>query len=119
MNKLTKNILMGIAVVGLAATTILGITYSKYTNAVSGNGETEVAKWNFKVNSETEEFATIKLADTYDASTLTNGKIAPGTKGSFFFKIYNIFNTNFSVSSSNYNFRYNLFKLYKCSFRKW
>lgn len=83
MNKLTKNILMGVAVVGLAATTILGITYSKYTNVVSGDGETQVAKWSFKVNSETEEFATIRLADTYDASTLTNGKIAPGSKGSF------------------------------------
>lgn len=83
MNKLVKNILLGVAVVGFAATTFLGITYSKYTNVVSGDGETQVAKWSFKVNSATEEFATIKLAETYDKETLTNGKIAPGTKGSF------------------------------------
>ena len=83
MNKLAKNILLGVAVVGFAASTFLGITYSKYTNVVSGNGETQVAKWSFKVNSETEEFATIRLADTYDANTLTQGKIAPGTKGKF------------------------------------
>lgn len=83
MNKLAKNILLGVAVIGFAATTILGITYSKYTNVVSGDGETQVAKWSFKVNEQTEEFATIKLADTYDASTLTKGKIAPGTSGSF------------------------------------
>lgn len=83
MNKLAKNVLLGVAVVGFAATTILGITYSKYTNVVSGDGETQVAKWSFKVNEQTEEFATIKLADTYDASTLTKGKIAPGTSGSF------------------------------------
>ncbi len=83
MNKLAKNILLGVAVVGFAASTFLGITYSKYTNVVSGDGETQVAKWSFKVNEQTEEFATIKLADTYDASTLTKGKIAPGTSGSF------------------------------------
>lgn len=83
MNKLAKNILLGVAVIGFAASTFLGITYSKYTNVVSGDGETQVAKWSFKVNKQTEEFATIKLADTYDASTLTKGKIAPGTSGSF------------------------------------
>lgn len=83
MNKLAKNILLGVAVVGFAASTFLGITYSKYTNVVSGDGETQVAKWSFKVNEQTEEFATIKLAETYDKSTLQSGRIAPGTKGSF------------------------------------
>ncbi len=48
-----------------------------------GNGETEIAKWNFVVNDSTEQMETIKLADTYDQDTLINGRIAPGTRGSF------------------------------------
>lgn len=83
MNKLAKKILIGVTVVGIIAGVFIGTTFSKYTNKITGDGETQVAKWSFKVNNETEEFATIKLADTYDKSTLLNGKIAPGTKGSF------------------------------------
>lgn len=83
MGKLNKKILIGIVLIGIIASIFLGITFSKYTTTVTGNGETEVAKWSFKVNDSTEEFATIKLADTYDKTTLLNGKIAPGTSGSF------------------------------------
>lgn len=83
MNKLVKKILVGVTLVGIAASVFLGTTFSKYTNKITGNGETEVAKWNFKVNTATKEFANIKLAETYDESTLLNGKIAPGSKGSF------------------------------------
>ena len=83
MNKLVKRILVGTALVGVLACAIMGLTFSKYTNTIIGNGETEVAKWSFKVNDATEEFATIKLADTYDQETLIDGKIAPGVSGSF------------------------------------
>lgn len=83
MNNLSKKIIAGAALAIIGASAFLGITYSKYTNKITGNGETEIAKWNFKVNQATEEFATIKLAETYDKSTLLNGKIAPGTSGSF------------------------------------
>lgn len=83
MNKLLKNALIGVTAVGIVATAFIGITFSKYTNKISGDGETEIAKWSFKVNEETEEFATIKLAETYDKSSLLNGKIAPGSSGSF------------------------------------
>lgn len=83
MNKLAKRILVGTALVGVLACAFIGLTFSKYTNTIIGNGETEVAKWSFKVNEATEEFATIKLADTYDQTTLIDGKIAPGVSGSF------------------------------------
>lgn len=84
MKNLKKKIIAGAAltVVGVSAI-LLGTTHSKYTNKISGNGETEIAKWYFAVNDSTEEMATIKLADTYDQSTLINGRIAPGTSGSF------------------------------------
>lgn len=83
MNNNTKRIIGGVAfaVIGLSA--FFGITHSKYTNTVSGNGETEIAKWNFKVNSATEQMETIKLADTYDQSTLINNRIAPRNKWEF------------------------------------
>jgi len=83
MKKTKNKILVGVALAVVLASAFLGLTFSKYTTVVTGRGETEVAQWNFKVNNATEEFATIKLADTYDESTLINGKIAPGTSGSF------------------------------------
>ncbi len=83
MKNIAKKVMIGatLAVIGVSA--FLGITHSKYTNKITGNGETEIAKWNFIVNEATEEMATIKLADTYDKDTLINGRIAPGTSGSF------------------------------------
>lgn len=84
MKRLKKKVIVGatLTVVGVSAI-LLGSTHSKYTNKISGNGETEIAKWYFSVNTATETMETIKLADTYDQSTLINGKIAPGTSGSF------------------------------------
>lgn len=83
MNKFLKIGIVGVTLAGIVAGVFINNTFSKYINKVSGDGETEIAKWSFKVNQETEQFATIKLADTYDKTTLLNGKIAPGTKGSF------------------------------------
>lgn len=83
MKNLSKKVLIGVALVAILISAIMGMTYSKYISRVTGNGALEVAKWSFKVNDETEEFATIKLLDTYNEETLVNGKIAPGTSGSF------------------------------------
>lgn len=83
MKNLSKKVLIGIALAIIILSAIMGITYSKYISKISGDGTFEVAKWGFKVNEETEEFATIKLMDTYNEETLINGKIAPGTAGSF------------------------------------
>ncbi len=83
MKNITKKIIVGIALVTIGASTFIGITHSKYTNKITGNGETEIAKWNFVVNEATEQMETIKLADTYNKDTLIYGRIAPGTSGSF------------------------------------
>ncbi len=83
MKKIIKIGLVGVTLAAIVAGVFIHTTFSKYTNKVVGNGETEIAKWSFNVNEQTEQFETIKLAETYDKNTLTNGKIAPGTKGSF------------------------------------
>lgn len=83
MKKIIKNVSLILLIILLGITFIIKGTHSKYINSVTGNGETEVAKWKFNVNGETEQIETIKLIDTYSEDTLSNGKIAPGTKGSF------------------------------------
>ncbi len=83
MNRFVKIGLVGVTLAAIVAGVFINTTFSKYTNKVVGDGETQIAKWSFKVNEETEQFTTIKLAETYDKNTLTNGKIAPGAKGSF------------------------------------
>lgn len=73
--------LMGAAVVG-------GAAYSKYISNINGNGRLPVAKWSFLVNGKDavkgESLGTINLGEkTYTAQTIAEGKIAPGTQGSF------------------------------------
>lgn len=83
MKNITKKVLIGMTLVVIGTSAFLGITNSKYTNKITGSGETEIAKWNFVVNDSTEQMQTIKLADTYNQETLINGRIAPGTSGTF------------------------------------
>lgn len=83
MKNITKKVLIGMTLVVIGTSAFLGITNSKYTNKITGSGETEIAKWNFVVNDSTEQMQTIKLADTYDQESLINGRIAPGTSGTF------------------------------------
>ena len=118
MKKVTKKGIIGIlafALIGVSAF-IVG-TNAKYTNTITGNGEVEVAKWNFTVNDETEKIATINLLDTYDEETLDNGKIAPGTSGKFDLVIdasgtetgvkYTVDFGNETNKPSNLKFKYN------------
>lgn len=70
------SILVLIAIIG-------GHTFSKYVTEVKGEGIADIAKWSFNVNGNTSTIQTINIVNTYDESTLVNGKIAPGTKGSF------------------------------------
>ena len=65
MKKVTKNIVVGVSLAILGASALFGMTNSKYINKITGDGQTEIAKWNFKVNSATEQMENIKLADTY------------------------------------------------------
>lgn len=66
----------------VAACGMLASTYAKYTSQIDKTAPAEVAKWNFDVENESVSFA-IQLGQTVDATTLTAGKIAPGTSGSF------------------------------------
>ena len=83
MRKITRNLIVGASLAVLGASAFLGMTHSKYINKITGNGETEIAKWHFEVNDATEQMETIKLAETYDENTLINGKIAPRNKWQF------------------------------------
>ena len=70
------------------ATTYVGGTYAKYTESVSGNGTATVAKWDFATDNAITNL-TIDFTNTYATSTLSAGKIAPGTSGSFAISVKN------------------------------
>ena len=57
-------------------------TYAKYTSTVTGEGSAIVAAWAFEDDNATTDFE-INLAENYDASTLVDERIAPGTSGDF------------------------------------
>ncbi len=63
-------------------------TNAKYTSIVNGNVTTSVAKYVFNVTAtdsynSTDTIDNLIFAQTCDEKTLINGKIAPGTSGSF------------------------------------
>lgn len=60
-----------------------GGSYSKYLTQVEGKSVIQVAKWAFLVNGQTASITNIDLAKTYNADTLVENTIAPGTSGSF------------------------------------
>ena len=89
MKKHSKSMLIVILLLLVAiATVYVGGTYAKYTETVSGNGTATVAKWDFS-NDNAISNLTINFTDTYAASTLSAGKIAPGTSGSFAISVKN------------------------------
>ncbi len=57
--------------------------FAKYQSNIAGHGIADIAKWAFNVNGNSSTIQTIAINKNYDESTLTNGKIAPGTQGSF------------------------------------
>ena len=60
----------------------IGLTYSKYTADVSGEGATTVAQWSFEDDNDSMTMD-ISFDESYHASTLVANKIAPGTSGAF------------------------------------
>ena len=60
-----------------------GCVIAKYQSQIRAQGNADVAKWVFTLNGTNVSYKTIKIDSNYDESTLTNGKIAPGTQGSF------------------------------------
>ena len=59
---------------------ICGITYAAYVQQSVAKGTSIVAKWRFKANGEKSNF---NIDLTRSASKLYNGKIGPGSSGSF------------------------------------
>ena len=76
-------------IIGLCALVIIVIAFiggnvlAKYQSQIKGKGVADVAKWSFNVNGNNSSIQTIAINKNYDESSLTNGKIAPGTEGSF------------------------------------
>lgn len=83
MNKRLKLAITLIAIIIVAALAI-SIAYSRYFSTITGTGTATVAKWSFKVNGQSDNLGTITLGNTAaDNSKVADGKVAPGTSGSF------------------------------------
>lgn len=86
MNK--KKILTSAVIITLIAISFLGgNTFAKYITAYKTSASLEVAKWSvsedFLLNGVSNTSKNVKLATTYSPDSLVDGKIAPGTTGSF------------------------------------
>lgn len=79
-----------------------GQAFSKYTTKMKGEGNVEIATWNFKANVQTEQVRTINLNSIYDNESLKCNKIAPGTEGKF----YIIIDATDSDVGINYKIRF-------------
>ena len=91
MNNSRKKAIFVIAVLIMIAITLtlVSSTYARYTATISRNGTATVAKWAFTADNSGSTTMNINFADTYHASTLVAGKIAPGTKGSLDISVSN------------------------------
>lgn len=87
MRKSKKVLIVFACLAVLLLSIIFGYTYSKYVYKEPVSGSASVAKWSFSgaiSNSENKTTKSISLADTMNSSdSITKGKIAPGTSGSF------------------------------------
>ena len=83
LKKKTKIVLIVIVIAVILVSFIGGQAYAKYMSKVTGNGVGEIAQWRFKVNENEEKMQTFSLNSTIYNFTLANGRIAPGTAGSF------------------------------------
>lgn len=76
-------IIASIVLIVLLFTGAGGYTYARYATKEQGKGNAQIAKWAFEIEKGQEEMKTVKLVNTAQKDTLVNGKIAPGTSGSF------------------------------------
>ena len=83
MTKKKKIIMVLCILAAILLAFIGGSVFAKYQSQVKGEGVADVAKWAFNVNGNSSTIQTIAINKNYDPKTLTNGKIAPGTQGSF------------------------------------
>ena len=92
MRKTNKNAVLLFVLLLLVAVSAMMVasTYAKYTAEVTGSGKVQVAKWAFGTeNANKNNSLTVALEPTVDATTLVNGKIAPGTSGKFEIQLTN------------------------------
>ena len=103
-------IVMGVAILGLAAA-----VYAKYLSTITNTGEAVVAKWAFTTDN-TGGSVQCQLDHNYNASTLVNGKIAPGTSGKCPIQISNAnseVGINYSIKPSTVENQPTNLKFYK------
>lgn len=62
---------------------LAGYTFAKYYTVVDGGGKVGIAKWSFVARDNNNDITNISLQDTANEVSLVQGKIAPGTHGSF------------------------------------
>ena len=62
---------------------LVGYTFAKYYSEIKGGGRGSIAKWSFVANNSKDTIQTISLVDSANKVSLVEGKIAPGTEGSF------------------------------------
>lgn len=83
-NKSKKIIILLAICLTILMVSIGGYSYAKYKTTVKGQGQIEIARWAFNVNGNSEQLETIHFNNNFiEESELINGKIAPGTRGSF------------------------------------
>ncbi|MBQ2994722.1 MAG: hypothetical protein IJB37_07320 [Peptococcaceae bacterium] len=85
-------------VLTLMTSCFVGSTFAKYTSTASGTATATVAKWSIKVGDTDivatdtvtfDLFATVNDTDGSDEGDVLDGKVAPGTQGSFTIELKN------------------------------
>lgn len=90
MSKKKKTLVAAFVVLGMVALGMGAFVYAKYVSTVTGQGTAQVAKWEFRKENEGKtDLIKCELGKTYEATTLVNGKIAPGTEGKCTIQIRN------------------------------
>lgn len=80
-------LVVSILLIGLLLTGAGGYTYARYMSQEKGTGSAKIAQWVFEIDKNGSTTKTINLGSTVNKATLVNGKIAPGTSGSFEIKL--------------------------------
>ncbi len=84
MNKKRKSTILIASAIAVSVIGISGFVFAKYISNITGTGSLRIANWSFLVNGQNKELGTLDLGEeSYDAKTISNGLIAPGTSGSF------------------------------------
>lgn len=108
-----RNVIIAFALLFAVCLTgsIVAGTFAKYTSQVDGgNAEAQVAKWAFDTDNANSAIS-FELGKTYDADTLVDGKIAPGTEGNFKISLSNAnseVGVNYTINLSKENVPTNL-----------